>query len=108
MTMTATLVAEALPQYCPTTNLYACSDGRHLLITIATLDVAGTLNATLGIIVRISESHLPTGADVFLSDESATVLDADGDPSNGMTPIAHLADCDDFASALESLGYTVE
>ncbi len=101
---TTQLVSASLPQFCPTTNHYKCSDGRYLLITVATLDSIGTLRGTLGVTLPVSESHLPGTVDVFLADENAIVLDADGDPANGMTPLARFPD-GGFASALAALGY---
>ncbi|ORA23394.1 DUF7572 family protein [Mycobacterium aquaticum] len=102
---TASLVAEALPQFAPTTNHYACSDGWYLLVTVHDrLAVATTPSMPFDI--PIARSHLPASAEVFLCDEHATVLDADGDPANGMTPLA-LVDADTHAAALVSLGYTV-
>ena len=43
---------------------------------------------------------------MFLSDEAGTVLDADGDPANGMTALAQL-DVSTHDDALRELGYTV-
>ncbi|AUV60807.1 minor tail protein [Mycobacterium phage Rem711] len=105
---TATLIAEALPQFCPTTNHYRCSDGKYLLITVPTLDPIGTLAETLGIVVPVAKSHLPTTVDVFLADERATVLDADGDPANGMTPLATFPAGASHEEVLALMGYLVE
>jgi len=102
----ARLVAESLPQFCPTTNHYQCDDGKWLLVTVHALDVAGTLS-TLGVTVPIASCHLPKTVDVFLSDETATVLDADGNPANGMTPLAQFSDCATHSDALARLGYTL-
>ncbi|MEX7470193.1 hypothetical protein AB4Z39_10820 [Mycobacterium adipatum] len=101
---TATLTAANLSQFCPVTNHYQCSDGRWLLVTIASMDVPETVSYFLGVRVPIAEVHLPVGADVFLSDENATVLDADGDPANGMTPLATF-NVNTHAAALAALGY---
>ncbi|AKF14381.1 minor tail protein [Mycobacterium phage ThulaThula] len=102
---TATLVAEALSQFCPVTNHYRCSDGRYLLITMPALDSMGTLAETLGIVVPVAKSHMPTTVDVFLADENAVVLDADGDPANGMTALAKIEGCRSFEQALAHCGY---
>lgn len=104
---TAELVARMLPQFCPTTNHYKCSDGKYLLVTKPTLDSVGTLMKTLGITVPVAASHLPPNVDVFLSNADAEVLDADGDPSNGLTPIASTA-ADSHEAALASLGYSIK
>lgn len=100
---TATRVAAALPQFCPTTNHYRCSDGRWLLVTDPQMDTEGTLSA-FGIHVPISKVQLPVEVDVFLSDDAQNVLDADGDPSNGMTPLGSFA-VRGHAAALAELGY---
>ncbi|QHB37448.1 hypothetical protein SEA_LEOPARD_41 [Mycobacterium phage Leopard] len=105
---TAALVGQALPQFCPVTNHYRCSDGKHLLITLPALDSMGTLSETLGIVVPVAKSHIPTTADVFLADENAVVLDADGDPSNGMTALAKLDGLNTFEEVLAELGYQLD
>jgi len=104
---TATLVAANLSQFCPVTNHYQCSDGKWLLVTIPKMDIPETINFFLGVRVPIAEVHLPSGADVFLSDEDATVLDADGDPSNGMTAIGTF-NVQTHSEALAALGYELE
>lgn len=104
---TATLVKANLAQFCPVTNHYLCSDGKYLLVTIPAMDVPGTLSAFFGVRVPIAKVQLPTEVDVFLSDESANVLDADGDPSNGMTALASF-EVDTHEAALAALGYTLE
>lgn len=104
---TATVVQERVSHFCPTTNFYATSDGRHLLVTVPRFDVARSVEAATGLTIPISVSHLPTHADVFLADENAVVLDADGDPANGLTPIARVEDCDTFEAALSAAGYTL-
>lgn len=107
----ATLVGHDLSRYCPTTNHYYCGDGPDgifLLVTIARYDVAASIEAVTGFSVPISAVNLPTHADVFLSDADANVLDADGDPANGMTPLVRVPDCNDFAAALAAAGYTLD
>ncbi len=101
---TAVLVGFNLPQFCPVTNHYQCSDGRWLLVTIPSMDVPETVNYFLGVRMPVAEVQLPSGADVFLSDELANVLDADGDPANGMTPLGTF-NVDNHAAALAALGY---
>lgn len=150
MTKTAALLRENLSRFCPITNLYECSDGTYLLVTVNHLDAVGTL---LGIAERdgwadelgISGTSImaaqvhsqPTevfAADVtrqpvyewrpkagvddpqtvddieqVLVDEILTIdiVDADGDPINGMTPVARLDAGTSFMDALASLGYTL-
>ena len=108
MSVSAELVAEFLPQFCPTTNHYRCTDGErtwYLLITIPTLDSLGVLQDLLGVPMPVSEAHLSQHADVFLADENAVVLDADMDPSNGMTAIAHVPGCETHADVLKAIGH---
>jgi len=101
---TATLVAANLSQFCPVTNHYQCSDGKYLLVTIPSMDIPETVSYFFGVRVPIAKVQLPTGVDVFLADEAAGVLDADGDPSNGMTPLASF-EVDTHEAALAALGY---
>lgn len=102
---TAVLKQENLGRFCPVTNLYECSDGFHLLVTVfESFDVGELIQATTGLKIPIARTHMPTGVEVFLSDEDGTVLDADGDPANGMTPIARFP-AGDFESVLAALGY---
>lgn len=101
---TATLIRAGLPQFCPVTNFYRLSDGRHVLVTAARMDIEATLS-NFGVRIPIATSQLPSAIDVFLADAGANVLDADGDPSNGMTPLASY-EVDSHAEALAELGYT--
>jgi hypothetical protein len=93
-----------MTSYAPTTNHYRCEDGRHLLVTAHDRD--GMVSTPLGRL-PVSRSHLPTTVDVFLADADGVVLDADGDPANGMTPIARLTDVDSHEAALTALGYAL-
>lgn len=101
----AILVAENLPNFCPITNHYMCDDGKYLLVTIPALDSVGSLEL-FGVRVPIAKSHMPTATDVFLADENAVVLDADGDPANGLTPLASF-EVQSHEEALALLGYTL-
>ncbi|SHT86434.1 Uncharacterised protein [Mycobacteroides abscessus subsp. bolletii] len=108
MPLTATLIDENLRQFCPTTNHYRCTDGErvwHLLVTIPSLDSVGMISEILGTTLPAAESHLVRHADVFLADENAAVIDADGNPANGMTALAQTPNCDTHAAALAELGY---
>lgn len=102
---TAELITENLPQFCPVTNHYHCSDDTWLLVTVARMDVGETLEF-FGVAVPIAQIQLPTAVDVFLSDEDQNILDADGDLSNGMTPIGSF-EVDTHEAALAELGYEV-
>lgn len=66
----------------PVTNLYKGSDGRHFLVTVVDPDALAGLSRGLA-----RASHVQPVVEVFLSDETGTVIDYDGDPANGMTPI---------------------
>lgn len=83
------------------------ADGIFLLVTIAQYDVPASIETLTGISLPINVVQLPAHADVFLSDVDANVLDADGDPANGMTPLVRVENCDDFATALAAAGYTL-
>ena len=104
MTETATLVAAHLPQFCPVTHHYQCSDGKWLLVTVARMDTIETLSEFLGVRIPILKAQLPEGVDVFLSNEIAEVVDADGDPTNGMTALATF-NVETHEQALVMLGY---
>ncbi len=101
---TAELITENLTQFCPVTNHYRLSDGRYVLVTVARIEGAATLS-NFGVRIPIAVSQLPAEVDVFLSDADANVLDADGDPANGMTPLESY-EVDSHAAALAELGYT--
>lgn len=102
---TAVLASSNLTQFCPTTHHYQCSDGTWLLVTVVNLDVPETLG-TFGVRPATARMQVATKAAVFLSDQDASVVDADGDPSNGMTPLATF-DVETHAAALVELGYEV-
>nr|WP_234783853.1 hypothetical protein [Mycobacteroides abscessus] len=106
--ITAELVSEFLPQFCPKTNHYRCSDGNktwHLLITVPSGESLNTLREGLGLPIHVIESHLPQHVDVFLADEDGTVLDADMNPANGLTPLCRINDCVSHVQALSRMGY---
>lgn len=86
----AELITAALPQFAPQTNHYRLDDGRHVLVTRAAddLPVPEALAPVLGAI-KVERTE-PAPVEVFLCDENATLIDADGDPANGMTPLLRL------------------
>ncbi len=99
----AELIAEFLPQFCPKTNHYRCTDGDttwYLLITVVSAESFGNL-----LKIPVNLLHLPKTVDVFLSDENAVVLDADLDPANGLTPLCRIEDCTSHEQALSLMGY---
>ena len=96
--------AELLDSDCcwmpPTTWWCHGSDGRYLLVT--DLELHRTTPD-----VPSSRLRLPTGVLVFLADDRGQVVDADGDPTNGLTPLARL-DEGDHEDGLRALGYELE
>jgi hypothetical protein len=106
MASTATYLGD-ISWLCPTTKHFRCDDGRHLLITVkGNIPPAPELvNLTTGLSVPIAVSQIPKGTEVFLADENAVVLDADGEPANGLTPLAQFEDGTSFEAALAQLGY---
>ena len=99
----AELIAAALPQFAPTTNLYRLDDGRYVLITVPSDDMPvpeGVLPIMSGFKVAKTE---PGPTEVFLADEHGVPIDADGDPANGMTPLLRCAPGTTHEQALEEL-----
>ena len=97
------LIAEALPQFAPTTNHYRLEDGRYVLVTVPAVDIPvpeGVLPIVSGFKVARVE---PAPTEVFLADEYGTPIDADGDPANGMTPLLRCAPGTTHEQALEEL-----
>lgn len=103
----AVLLGE-MTHFHPVTNHYRCSDGVWLLVTVMRMDSPPEPVGTLGVRPAVIRTEAATKAAVFLSDENAVVLDADGDPANGMTPLASYDDVASHAEVLARLGYTVE
>lgn len=105
---TAAVLVDNMPSYCPVTNLYQCSDGKYLLVTVKSpIDVEQSLESLIGQHVPISRSHAPRGTEVFLADERGRVLDADEDLANGMTPLEKFPPGTTHVSALAQMGYEV-
>lgn len=108
MTETAVLKKAAIGRFCPVTNLYECSDGRHLLVTVKEpWDMGDSVESVTGVRIPISRTHAPTGTEVFLADERGRLIDADGDPANGMTPLKRFDAGTTFEAALSELGYGI-
>lgn len=102
------LIAEALPQFAPTTNLYQLDDGRHVLVTVPadTMPVPeGVLPIVSGIKVAKTE---PGPTEVFLADEHGVPIDADGDPTNGLTPLMRLPAGTPHDVAVKAVGYDLK
>ena len=94
----------------PTTNLYEVDEG---YLAVLVVDVGAVIHG-----VPMSVSHLKPEVSVFHSDADGTLIDADGDPLNGLTPfastdpeteatIAFDAEVSTHESALAALGYTL-
>ncbi len=95
----ATLIEAGLTQFAPTTNHYRLDTGHHILITRAddTQPVPdGLVQFVAGI--RVDEVIAPD-VEIFLCDENAQPIDADGDPTNGLTPLLRLAPDTSFDDA---------
>lgn len=94
------LIAENLRQYAPKTNLYRIEDN-YVLITVPDelLDpVVSRLPADAGMKVT---SVVDPPTEVFLADKNGRLVDADGDPTNGMTPLVRLPAGTSHEEALE-------
>ena len=94
------LLAEGLPQFAPCTNLYRLDTGHHILVTRVSgeVPVPPAVLPVLGVIeVGVTE---PMPTEVFLCDENARLIDADGDPTNGMTALLRLAGGTTFDDAV--------
>ena len=104
---TATLVAENVSHFPPVTNFYECSNGLYLLVAVASLEMPDTVEL-FGVRLPGAQVRMPTAVAVFLSDAEQNVLDADGDPSNGMTPLATPPNVETHAAALAALGYELQ
>lgn len=100
-----------MPWHPPTTKLYRLADGSHLAVLV--VDAGAVIMG-----VPMSLSHIHAEVSVFHSDENGALLDADGDPLNGLTPYASTdPECDvvvrldsavtTHAEALAALGYTL-
>lgn len=99
----ADLIAAALAQFAPTTNLYQLDDGRHVLVTVP-FDAMPLPAEVLPIVSGFKVARVePAPTEVFLADEYGTPIDADGDPANGMTPLLRCAPGTTHEQALAEL-----
>lgn len=100
-----------LPWHPPTTKLYRLDDGSHLAVLV--VDAGAVIMG-----VPVSLTHIHAEVSVFHSDADGVLIDADGDPLNGLTPfastdpeteatIAFDAEVSTHESALAALGYTL-
>lgn len=123
---TAQLVAEALPFRTPVTNLYKTSDDTYYTVTVVDPAAMDAHHTQFGAKVPIVAYHVPRTVSVYLSDETGRVIDYDGNPANGKTPVISTntrsfagmvvpdlvdavndPDRDPYAEALNILGYTL-
>lgn len=89
-----------MPQFCPVTNLYRLVDGRCVLITVK----SGPVIAGLAEALQVPLAPLAAApTEVFLADEDGTLIDADGDPANGMTALVRLPPGTTHEEALAAL-----
>lgn len=103
----AELIASALSQFAPTTHHYRLDDGRHVLVTVPAGDMP-LPGEVLPIVSGFKVARVdPAPTEVFLADESGAVIDADGDPTNGMTPLLRCAPGTTHEEALAQLGAEV-
>lgn len=113
----AQLVEANVPYACPVTNLYKAGD-KHFLITVRDDNIVGSVfEGVNGFSVPLDSRHVSTCVEVFLADEHGQVIDYDGDPANGLTPVlstdsrsfamAVAPDVSSHAGALAALGYTL-
>lgn len=84
----ATSISRDLPQFAPATHLYRLADGRHVIVTVPDDDMP-LHEAVVPILSAFTVTEtVPGPTEVFLCDEDAHLIDADGDPTNGMTALA--------------------
>jgi len=82
------LVAERVSHLAPCTNFYSLDDGRFLMVTVPVDDMP-VQTELIGFMSTIKIAEVVPGrTEVYLCDEYGTLIDGDGDPSNGMTPLA--------------------
>lgn len=120
--MIAQLVEADVSYACPVTNLYKAGD-KHFLVTVRDDSVVGSVfEGVNGFSVPLDSRHVSTCVEVFLADERGQVIDYDGDPANGLTPILstdsksfamtiipELVDSENpYVDALAALGYSLE
>lgn len=107
-----------LPWHPPATKLYRAEDGQYLAVLVVDVPAMGSLLSSSGVRVPVARSHIQPEVSVFHADEHGVLIDADGDPLNGLTPfastdpeteatIAFDAEVSTHESALAALGYTL-
>lgn len=96
---TKQLIAEDLPQFAPGNRHYQIGRS-HVLIVKAggELPIPVDLTSLLGGVTVEAISPIPV--DIFLCDETAQLIDADGDPTNGMTALLSLPPTTTYKQAL--------
>lgn len=114
---TATLLHSGVPWMPPITNLYVGEDGKYLLVLVTSPNHLRSVLDDMSPGVQIARSHIPVEVSVFLADGNGAVVDYDGTPSNGLTPIVSsnprshagmaVPDLMGYADALAVLGYCV-
>lgn len=95
----AELVAARLVQFAPVTNHYRLTAGQYILVTKPD-DIQPVPEGLIPVVAGIRVDHvIPPPCEVFLCDETAQVIDADGDPTNGLTPLLRLDPDTSFEAA---------
>ena len=111
-------IQENLTHHCPVSHLYEVDGGEsYLLVTVKDPHVLRELFAQFQGTTQLS--HIENNVDVFLTDEfGSTIFDADGNPENGLNPIASTdpqsialqllpSSVQTHEDALAALGYTL-
>lgn len=104
--ITATRIQAALPNYAPTTDLYRCDDGKHLLVTVDTAGDDIGNSVPIVSLIPVADS-VPADTVVILADEQGQPIDSDGDPTNGLTPVLRCPGGTSAEDALAQCGYKV-
>jgi hypothetical protein len=94
-------VSSDLPQFAPTSHLYRLDDGRYVLVIVP--DGKLPLPPDFSAVVTGTSAIDPAPTEVFLCDEHAVLVDADGDPTNGLTALAAFPPGTTHEQALEAL-----
>lgn len=112
------IVEENLPSYFPISNLYkVIGEDTYFIVTVK--NPIDLLDMFINVGTATQLKHVDPGVEVFLANERGMVVDADGNPENGLTAIAS-TDPNTFAlghfpatittheEALNYLGYEID
>ena len=93
-----------IQHFAPRSELHQLDDGRHVIVTVpdGILPVpSGLVQITTELMEHVEAVESPT--EVFLADENGRVIDADGDPCNGLTALAQYPTGTTHTQALDLL-----